>query len=282
MASDFTDLNFVVEHCGLPRLEDFCWIATQEPNVYGGLAVAMPFIHTRPKYFAQIMGELLYWIGEDRIHFSSDYALWTPRWLIEAFVDFNIPDDLGEYAADHHRAEEEDPRAQRRQALRHPGTQGTAAAGRRRDRPVGPARRRQPGGRVTHGPRTEQAVAALDAVVDPELDEPITDLGFVRSLVVTRPAACDVKVHLRLPTSFCSPNFAYLMASDAKDALAGWIGRARWWSNSTTTTTRRSSTPAWLSMPGTGARSVTRRRSPSTSYGRRSGAKPTPPPWSAA
>jgi hypothetical protein len=28
-----------------------------------------------------------------------------------------------------------------------------------------------------------------------------------------------VIVHLRLPTSFCSPNFAYLMASDAKDAL---------------------------------------------------------------
>ena len=28
-------------------------------------------------------------------------------------------------------------------------------------------------------------------------------------------------MHLRLPTSFCSPNFAYLMASDAKDALRG-------------------------------------------------------------
>ncbi|MBJ7291632.1 amidohydrolase family protein, partial [Williamsia sp.] len=97
VASDFTDLNFVVEHCGLPRLEDFCWIATQEPNVHAGLAVAMPFIHTRPKYFAQILGELLYWIGEDRIQFSSDYAIWTPRWLIEAFVDFQIPDDLGEY-----------------------------------------------------------------------------------------------------------------------------------------------------------------------------------------
>ena len=47
--TDFTDLNFIVEHCGLPRLEDFCWIATQEPNVYGGLAVAIPFIHTRPQ-----------------------------------------------------------------------------------------------------------------------------------------------------------------------------------------------------------------------------------------
>ncbi|HET6502228.1 MAG TPA: iron-sulfur cluster assembly protein [Amycolatopsis sp.] len=59
---------------------------------------------------------------------------------------------------------------------------------------------------------------ALSAVFDPELDEPITDLGFVRSLTVT--AGNTVTVHLRLPTSFCSPNFAYLMASDAKDAIS--------------------------------------------------------------
>ncbi len=66
--------------------------------------------------------------------------------------------------------------------------------------------------------RYSAAVAALGTVVDPELDEPITDLGFVRSLVVS--PAGNIKVHLRLPTSFCSPNFAYLMASDAKDVLA--------------------------------------------------------------
>jgi metal-sulfur cluster biosynthetic enzyme len=64
--------------------------------------------------------------------------------------------------------------------------------------------------------RHDDAYAALGAVIDPELDEPITDLGFVRSLVVS---GGDVDVHLRLPTSFCAPNFAYLMASDAKDAL---------------------------------------------------------------
>ncbi|MFD3481754.1 amidohydrolase family protein [Streptomyces sp. NPDC058665] len=97
VATDFPELNFVVEHCGLPRLEDFCWIATQEPNVHAGLAVAMPFIHTRPRYFAQIIGELLYWLGEDRIQFSSDYALWTPRWLVERFVDFQFPADMTEY-----------------------------------------------------------------------------------------------------------------------------------------------------------------------------------------
>lgn len=57
---------------------------------------------------------------------------------------------------------------------------------------------------------------ALSTVVDPELDEPITDLGFVRSLTIDDRG---VAVHLRLPTAFCSPNFAYLMAADALDAL---------------------------------------------------------------
>jgi metal-sulfur cluster biosynthetic enzyme len=58
--------------------------------------------------------------------------------------------------------------------------------------------------------------AALATVIDPELDQPITDLGFVRSVRIDD---TGVTVHLRLPTSFCAPNFAYLMASDAVDAL---------------------------------------------------------------
>ena len=92
VATDFQDLNFIVEHIGLPRLEDFCWIGTQERNVYAGMAVAMPFVHAKPRYFEQIMGELLYWLGEDKICFGSDYAIWTPRWLIEKFLDFQFSD----------------------------------------------------------------------------------------------------------------------------------------------------------------------------------------------
>lgn len=41
-------------------------------------------------------------------------------------------------------------------------------------------------------------------------------MGFVRSVAIDDNG---VTVHLRLPTAFCSPNFAYLMASDAQDAL---------------------------------------------------------------
>jgi metal-sulfur cluster biosynthetic enzyme len=66
-----------------------------------------------------------------------------------------------------------------------------------------------------------EILAALDTVTDPELDQPITELGFVRSVSVDDEG---VTVHLRLPTAFCSPNFAYLMASDAQDALRAMDG----------------------------------------------------------
>jgi metal-sulfur cluster biosynthetic enzyme len=64
---------------------------------------------------------------------------------------------------------------------------------------------------------TEAAVLdALSGVRDPELDEPITDLKFLSDLRIAEDA---VSVRLRLPTYFCAPNFAYLMAADAREAL---------------------------------------------------------------
>ena len=61
-----------------------------------------------------------------------------------------------------------------------------------------------------------QVLEALGTVYDPELDEPITTLGFVGSCVVT---GRDVQVRLRLPTPQCAPNFAFLMAADARNAI---------------------------------------------------------------
>jgi metal-sulfur cluster biosynthetic enzyme len=58
---------------------------------------------------------------------------------------------------------------------------------------------------------------ALGTVYDPELDEPITSLRFVTSCRVS--AGGDVDVRLRLPTPQCAPNFAFLMAADAREAV---------------------------------------------------------------
>ncbi len=93
-ATSFPALNFIVEHVGLPRIEDFCFMATQEPNVYAGLSVVIGgLMHARPRFFAKVMGELLFWVGEDKMTFGSDYAIWEPKWQIEGFVDWDYPGD---------------------------------------------------------------------------------------------------------------------------------------------------------------------------------------------
>jgi metal-sulfur cluster biosynthetic enzyme len=62
-----------------------------------------------------------------------------------------------------------------------------------------------------------RVLEALRDVYDPELDEPITSLGFVTSCAVSPDG--DVEILLRLPTPQCAPNFAYLMAADAHNAV---------------------------------------------------------------
>ena len=68
----------------------------------------------------------------------------------------------------------------------------------------------------------ERLLAALETVRDPELDEPITSLGFVASCTVS--ADGDAEVRLRLPTYFCAPNFAYLMVADTHDVVSALPG----------------------------------------------------------
>jgi metal-sulfur cluster biosynthetic enzyme len=64
----------------------------------------------------------------------------------------------------------------------------------------------------------ERLLAALETVRDPELDEPITSLGFVTSCTVSPDGEAEIR--LRLPTYFCAPNFAFLMVADAYDAVS--------------------------------------------------------------
>src|SRR3954454_16616526 len=114
----------------------------------------------------------------------------------------------------HDRDEEEDHGPQRGQALRDRGSGGAAAA----RRGGNPGRE---GGRAASRRRDMTTRAgvldALSAVHDPELDEPITSLRFVSSCEVSDDG--DVEVVLRLPTPQCAPNFAYLMAADARNVV---------------------------------------------------------------
>jgi metal-sulfur cluster biosynthetic enzyme len=67
--------------------------------------------------------------------------------------------------------------------------------------------------------------AALGTVLDPEIDEPITELDFVESCTISEEGAAVVR--LRLPTFFCAPNFSFLMVADAYDAVSAVPGVTR-------------------------------------------------------
>ena len=64
--------------------------------------------------------------------------------------------------------------------------------------------------------RIAEILAALEPVTDPELDESVVALGFIARVAVL---ADDVEVDFRLPTFWCSANFAWIMAEDMRAAL---------------------------------------------------------------
>src|SRR6266581_4329874 len=90
----YPELNFIIDHVGLPRLDDFCWIAARCPNVYGSLAVALAFVHTRPRFFAEVMANLLFWLGPERIVYGTDFPIWYPHWQLDDFMAFQLPEDI--------------------------------------------------------------------------------------------------------------------------------------------------------------------------------------------
>ena len=73
--------------------------------------------------------------------------------------------------------------------------------------------------------RAMQVREALQHVTDPELDQSVVDLGFVSAVTVIGDTAA---VDFRLPTFWCSANFAWIMAEDMRLALAAlpWLRRA--------------------------------------------------------
>src|SRR5579885_1568932 len=63
-AANFPDLNFIIFHVRVPRV------------------------------FAENMGKLMFWCGEDKILYGGETPIWHPRWALDAFWNFELPEDL--------------------------------------------------------------------------------------------------------------------------------------------------------------------------------------------
>jgi metal-sulfur cluster biosynthetic enzyme len=62
----------------------------------------------------------------------------------------------------------------------------------------------------------EVILKRLDRVLDPELDQSVLELGFIEAIEAENG---HLTVETQLPTSWCSPNFAYMMAEDIRREL---------------------------------------------------------------
>ncbi len=127
-ATDWPQLNFIIYHScirngffdldaletirgsesgvvplvdGLPDISwtsEFARLSAPFPNVYAELGTTFAgSVVTFPTVWAHIIGQLLKYLGPDRICFGSD-SLWYggPQWQIDAFWRFQIPEEIQE------------------------------------------------------------------------------------------------------------------------------------------------------------------------------------------
>ena len=92
-AANFPDINFVIFHVGLPFLDETCWQLIRYPNLYASLAATINFVVRAPRMFAEILGKLLFWCGEDKIVYGSEAPIFHPQWALRGV--HGLPDPPG-------------------------------------------------------------------------------------------------------------------------------------------------------------------------------------------
>jgi uncharacterized protein len=95
-AANFPDINFVIFHVGLPWLDEVLWQIVRYPNLYASIAATVNFISRQPRVFAETLGKMMWWCGEDKIIYGGESPIWHPQWALEAFWNFELPRDIVE------------------------------------------------------------------------------------------------------------------------------------------------------------------------------------------
>lgn len=81
--------------------------------------------------------------------------------------------------------------------------------------------------RAPNDARVADVWRKLGRVTDPELDDSVTEMGFVTEVTISDDGV--VAVSFRLPTYWCSPNFAFMMGEDMRAAILelDWVRSAK-------------------------------------------------------
>ncbi len=95
--NDFPTLKVLAFHFGYPWYRELAVMAAAIPTLYVSMSAIIFRARVAPRLFAEVLGETLYWGGEDKLVWSVDwlgqvsYADMVDRWL-----HFEMPEDLQE------------------------------------------------------------------------------------------------------------------------------------------------------------------------------------------
>lgn len=93
-AREYPDLTFQIVHGGFAFLEDTALLLANSDNVYATIESTSALVFHKPRQFARIMGELLYWAGPEKIIFATGCLLTHPQPSIDALWDFEFPQEM--------------------------------------------------------------------------------------------------------------------------------------------------------------------------------------------
>jgi len=92
---EFYDLKIVAFHFGWPWTRELCMMAATYPNLNIGMSWQNRTITSRPRFFAELLGEAVLFAGVDRVIWSQD-GIRDMKRHVEAFKAFQMPKDLQE------------------------------------------------------------------------------------------------------------------------------------------------------------------------------------------
>lgn len=94
-ARDFPEMTFVMHHPMPLYFEETLSIASRFPNIYLVCSPLFQLSLVKPRLTQELVGQLLQWVGPDRLVYGSEGAMGgnTTRY-VQAVMDFEISEDL--------------------------------------------------------------------------------------------------------------------------------------------------------------------------------------------
>lgn len=96
-AAHFPDFDFELVHGGLAFLEETAWLMSKFPNIYINMENMNIVVARKPRAFARILLGFMNVIGNEmysRLQWGTGTFQFHPRPCIEAFLDFEFPEDM--------------------------------------------------------------------------------------------------------------------------------------------------------------------------------------------